>query len=68
MSLQITDDTHVALFENTGDWAFGPIFGSRAEAEDFLDWYEARSRVRFDALMPDDQREQYEQWRKEQPE
>lgn len=66
MSLQTTDDNHVALFENTGDWAFGPIFESRYDAGAFMAWYdhERPHGPRFDALHTEEQRSWYEAWQK----
>lgn len=38
MSVQITNSTHVCLYCDTVDTAFGPIFDSEADAEEFLEW------------------------------
>lgn len=48
-------DTRCCLVCNTADWAFGPIFSDRAEAEGFLRWVEDAGyddpRTWSDALM-----------------
>jgi hypothetical protein len=38
VGVSITDQNHVALFDDTTDRAFGPIFGTEGDAEDFLQW------------------------------
>jgi len=39
MAVAIVSDEHAtALYCTTSDYAFGPIFESRVEAEDFLSW------------------------------
>lgn len=38
MSVGITDENHVALFDSTMELAFGPMFKSAEEANDFLEW------------------------------
>jgi hypothetical protein len=44
MSVQVTQTgtTTAALYCNTEDVAFGPVFPSQYDAEDFLDWLTAR--------------------------
>ena len=37
MSAQITDSTHVAFYCSTVGLAFGPVFDSQDDAEDFLE-------------------------------
>ena len=39
MSVRITDDDSVGLYDSVTDWAFGPVFPSAEAAGDFLDWY-----------------------------
>jgi hypothetical protein len=38
MGLRLTDDDVVAFYDDTSGVAFGPIFNSHGDAEDFLDW------------------------------
>jgi hypothetical protein len=38
MGVRITDEENVALYDSTSGQAFGPIFPSREEAADFLEW------------------------------
>jgi hypothetical protein len=51
MGVRITDREHVALYDSTTDTAFGPIFDSMAQAEDFLNYirkgYENEATFRY---------------------
>jgi len=38
MSVRISDRTHVCLYCSTTGLAFGPVFASSFDAEDFLEW------------------------------
>ncbi len=41
MSVRVlSDDDQTCLYCSTSMWAFGPIFRSRQEAEDFLAWFQ----------------------------
>jgi hypothetical protein len=39
MGVRITDDRNVALFDSVTGYAFGPVFESRDDAEDFMAWF-----------------------------
>lgn len=50
MSVQILHDTRTdaaALFCNTTDWAFGPVFTTPDQAESFLIWLDAGAAARL---------------------
>jgi hypothetical protein len=48
VGVRVTDSTNVALYDSTSEVAFGPIFASSEEAEDFLEWLRSNSdRKRF---------------------
>jgi hypothetical protein len=36
MALGITNAQNVALFDTSSGWAFGPVFDSKEDAEDFI--------------------------------
>ena len=38
MNVRISDRTNVCLYCSTTGLAFGPVFASSFDAEDFLDW------------------------------
>jgi hypothetical protein len=42
MSLQLitNDEGTTALYDTVSEWAFGPVFTSRENADAFLDWAE----------------------------
>ena len=42
MGVRVTDSEHVAIYDSVTDTAFGPIFGSEADAESFLTYLRAR--------------------------
>lgn len=48
MATEITTQWKVALYDNTNDIAFGPVFDG-GEAQDFLEWLQDKSE---DASMP----------------
>ena len=39
MGVRVTDKTNVCLYCSTTGVAFGPVFASSFDAEDFLDWF-----------------------------
>ena len=51
MAVLITSSTAAALYCDTDDRAFGPVFESAAEAEEFLVWLEADPRKFTDAAL-----------------
>ena len=40
MGVRFTDQSHVALYDSVTDTAFGPLFKTWTEAEDFLAWFD----------------------------
>jgi len=53
-----------ALYETTGDWAFGPVFDSEEECDGFLQWLHRKYGIdRPDALPVTELRQIYKQWR-----
>lgn len=40
MSVRVTDEEHVCLYDSSSNEAFGPIFDNKFEAEHFLAWHQ----------------------------
>jgi hypothetical protein len=43
MSVRVTDEEHVALYDSTSGEAFGSVFENQHEAEHFLSWHEKKA-------------------------
>ena len=43
MGVHVSDRTNVCLYCSTTGIAFGPVFASSFDAEDFLDWFSKNS-------------------------
>ena len=43
MGVRITDSETVALYDSTTATAFGPLFSSEDEAQEFLDWLKEKA-------------------------
>ena len=45
MGCRITEGTEVALYDSTTNEAFGPIFPSHSDAEEFIEWLYAGEKI-----------------------
>ena len=58
MSVRTTDSDHVAMYDSVTGRAFGPIFESEENLDEFIDWLEDDLRN----LSPKNLDAQYEAW------
>lgn len=68
MSIRVSDESRVCLYDSVNGWAFGPVFESVEHAEDFQRWlaerfgFEDLDGIDPLALSPQGWKARYEEW------
>ena len=66
MGVRVSDKTNACLYCSTTGIAFGPVFASSFDANDFLDWYRNNSVSDLRDLTPTELVAAYAKWQTRQ--
>lgn len=58
------DKEAAVLQDTTSGLCFGPLFGSRQEADDFVEWYDANHNTALQGIAPRDVADKRREWQK----
>jgi hypothetical protein len=65
MGVRISDDKHVCLYDSTTGKAFGPVFGSVGDAEEFIEYAFGRGIDDLRMIGPRKMKRTHDAWVKE---